>query len=122
DHRRGPPEGRRGGRPATRPGLTTASAYPAVVTAAEEFAEYVRSMGLPTDPGLDESALDEFEADLGIALPDSVRALYRACGGHPDETFGSDPRRWHLLSMRLLPPAEVLYSVEILRELEAACL
>ena len=62
-----------------------------------EFLDYLAEHGIPARPGLDDEALDRIDEAIGVALPESVRALYRACGGLDREALEHLPMR--LMSM-----------------------
>src|SRR5690349_292413 len=75
--------------------------------------DYLAERGVPCMPGLEDAALAALESALGGALPEAVRALYRACGGMSEETLRHLP-------MRLMSPDEALETREILRDGEDA--
>ena len=61
------------------------------------------------EPGLTEAALVALEAALGATLPAAARELYRRCGGITDRVRTALP-------MRLMPPTDVVDTLQILAE------
>ena len=61
------------------------------------------------EPGLTEAALVALEAALGATLPAAARELYRRCGGITDRVRTALP-------MRLMPPTDVVDTLQILAD------
>ena len=72
-----------------------------------EFLDYLAEHGIPARPGLDDEALGRLDEAVGVALPESVRALYRACGGLDEEALEHLP-------MRLMSPDELIDTAKVL--------
>jgi hypothetical protein len=71
-----------------------------------ELLDYLAERGIPTRPGLDDEALGRLDEAVGIALPEPVRALYRACGGMNEEALEHLP-------MRLVSPDELMHVAKV---------
>ena len=71
-----------------------------------EFLDYLAGAWDPARPGLDDEALGRLDEAVGVALPESVRELYRACGGLDEEALEHLP-------MRLMSPDELIDTAKV---------